>query len=75
MQTKSYTLRKRPKFEFVFEENEFEIIDIKGKNENSVYRYALIEKVEIKKGKVSWLATILSFVVEFFITGSSFGKV
>tara|TARA_R110002049_G_C8942197_1_gene545121 strand:+ start:432 stop:776 length:345 start_codon:yes stop_codon:yes gene_type:complete len=72
MKNESITLRKQPILKFLFNENNFEIVNNADKNDNGIYSYELLDSVELKKERTNWLISFLSMVVEVF-TSSGLG--
>ena len=73
MKFESIILRKKPKLEFIFDENKFEIISENKNIISGIYLYELLGSVGIEKRKVNWGITILSFIVEIILPTNSQG--
>ncbi len=73
MKSEAIILRNQPTLKFLFNENNFEIINNADKNDNGIYSYESLDSVELKKERTNWLISILSIFIEFFTT-SGFGS-
>ena len=65
MSAKTYQLRKKPLLEFIFNENDFRLIDNYNPSNNGLFPFNSITSVEILKGKTNWTVSIFSLIVDF----------
>lgn len=73
MKFESIILKDKPRIEFFFRKNDFEILNEREGNHNGVFTYELLNSVGIKQEKTNWLVTILSFIVEMIFSTNSQG--
>ncbi|GLU42575.1 hypothetical protein Musp01_01990 [Muricauda sp. NBRC 101325] len=70
MKERTYLLREKPKFEIILSTDSVKIIDKSISQSNESFLLDKLEKFEIKEKRTNWLITILSFVLELFMSTS-----
>jgi hypothetical protein len=71
MKNRTYLLREKPKFEIILSTDFINIIDESISQSNRDFQVDKLEKFEIKEKRTNWLITILSFVLELFMSAAS----
>ena len=66
MQIKKFTLNKNPKFIIILNRTNFEVISEIDVSDNGIYEFANCTNFNLKRKKISWLATFIDTIVHLF---------
>jgi hypothetical protein len=71
MKNETITIRNKPNLKFLFNENNFEVVNDEESNQNGVYEYNLVDAVVLKKERINWFISTLDFIIFIFTSSSS----
>lgn len=66
MQIKKITLNNYPKFAIILNETNFEVTSEIDSNDNGIYEFINISDFNLKRRKISWLATFIDTIAHLY---------